>query len=233
MSAWPPTGPTSVLTTIPAYPYVQYQGDDNVTAFFEAYNIYAQAYVDWFNALNLPIYTQAPVSGSLLDWVAEGLYGISRPGLPTSQGQPPQGPANTFAVNSLTVNGFRPGIPETFTATNDDIFRRIITWAFYKGDGKTVSPRWLKRRINRFLTGANGTDVPNDTTYNVSVAPTGFKAWTITLANTTFSQIFKNAVAAGVLELPFQITWTVVLVGHGGPPFTLDSSQLGGPDVLS
>lgn len=210
-ASWPPTGPTSIQNTIPAYPYVQYQGDDNVTAFFEAYNIYAQAYVDWFNNLDLPIYTKAPVAGALLDWVAESLYGVSRPGLPTSFGTPPQGPVNTFLVNSLPANGYRPGIPDTFTATSDDTFRRILTWAFYKGDGKTFTPRWLKRRINRFLNGINGTNVLNDTTYNVSLAPTGFKSWTITLANVPESQIFKIAVQTGVLELPFQINWTITL----------------------
>ena len=208
---WPPTGPTSIQNVIKAYPYVQYQYDDEVTAFFEAYNIYAQAYTDWFNNLNLPIYTTAPVENGLLDWVAAGLYGIIRPGLPTSTGSPAEGPVNTFPVNALPANGYRPGLPETFTATTDDTFRRVITWAFYKGDGKVTSPRWLKRRINRFLNGVNGTDVTNDTTFDVSVAPTGFKTWTITLPTTTASKIFKSAVDAGVLELPFQITWTVTL----------------------
>ena len=209
---WPPAGPTSVQQVIPCYPYVQFSDDDAVTAFFDAYNIYAQAYIDWFNALNLPIYTQDPVGGPLLDWVATSIYGIARPGLPTSLGLPPQGPVNTFTFNTLPINGYRPGIADTYTATNDDTFRRIITWAFYKGDGKVFTPTWLKRRINRFLTGVNGTDVPNDTTFNVSVYPTGFKAWTIKLTNSPESQIFKIAAEAGVLELPFQISFTITLV---------------------
>lgn len=209
---WPPTGPTTVRRTIPAYPYVQYQGDDNIAAFFDAYNAWAQGYLDYFNSLNLPIYTTAPVSGALLDWVAQGLYGMSRPGLPTSIGAPYSGPVNSFVVNALPVNGYVPGKPDTYTNTNDDFFRRILTWAFYKGDGKTFSPRWLKRRLNRFLTGVDGTDVANDTTYNVSVYPTGFKAWTIELAISTESAIFAAAVQSGVIELPFQVTWSVVLV---------------------
>lgn len=210
--AWPPSGPTTVQNIIPAYPYVEYNYDDAATSFFEAFNIYAQAYLTWFNALNLPIYTQAPVSGSLLDWVAEGLYGIGRPGLPLSQGTPPQGPVNSWTLNSLPLNGYRPGLAEAYTATTDDTFRRCITWLFYKGDGKAFTPRWLKRRINRFLTGFNGLDVPNDTTYDVSVAPTGFKTWTITLPSSTESMIFKSAVDVGILELPFQIVWTITLV---------------------
>lgn len=210
--AWPPSSPTTVQQTIPAYPYVQYQGDDRVSAFFDAYNIYAQAYVDWFNNLNLPIYTQAPVSGALLDWVAQGIYGMLRPALPVSLGSPARGPVNTFTVNSLPPNGYDPGTPETYTATSDDTFRRVLTWAFYKGDGKVVSPRWLKRRINRFLNGINGTDVKNDTTYSVSITPTALRAWTITLPNSAEAQIFDNAVRSGVLELPLQIVWTVTLV---------------------
>lgn len=209
---WPPTGPTSVQNVIPSYAYVQYQDDDEVTAFFEAYNIYAQAYTDWFNNLNLPIYTRSPVEGTLLDWVAAGLYGIIRPGLPTSTGTPSEGPLNTWRANSLPVNGYRPGIPDTFTATTDDTFRRILTWNFFKGDGKVFTPTWLKRRINRFLNGLNGTNVQNDTTYDVSVYPTAFKEWTIKLATTAQSNIFKAAVETGAIELPLQIIWTVTLI---------------------
>lgn len=211
VNTWPPTAPTSIQNLIQAYPYVGYQYDDNVTAFFEAFNIYAQAYLTWFNQLNFPIYTQAPIAGPLLDWVANSIYGIYRPQLASSLGTPPQGPANTFTANSLPVNGYRPGVIPTYVATSDDTFRRIITWAFYKGDGKVFTPHWLKRRINRFLNGINGTDVANDTTYTISVALTAFKMWTITLPTSTESTIFKLAVEAGILELPFQIVWTVTL----------------------
>lgn len=211
----PPTPPqqiTSVTKTIPAYPYVQYQNDDAIAAFFDAYNIYSQAYTDWFNALNFPIYTQGPVSGPLLDWVGQSIYGMLRPSLPTSLGAPSIGPVNTWTANMIPVNGYVPGIPDTYTATSDDTYRRIITWAFYKGDGKVFSPRWLKRRINRFLSGPNGTNIRNDTTFNVSAYPTAPKQWTIKLATSSIATIFKIGVETGVLELPFQITWTVDLV---------------------
>lgn len=212
ISVWPPTGPTTVQFIKKAYAYQQYSSDDRITAFFDAYNIYAQAYLDFFNSLNLPIYTQDPVAGALLDWVAQGLYGMSRPTLPASIGTPPQGPVNTFAVNTLPANGYNAGLPDTYAATTDDTFRRILTFAFFKGDGKVVSPRWLKRRINRFLNGVNGTDVSNDTTYDISVYPTGFKLWTIKIPNTTAANIFKIAVETGAIELPFQVTYTITLV---------------------
>lgn len=209
---WPAQSPTSVLKTIPAYPYVQYQDDDNVTAFFDALNIYAQAYVNWFNDLDLPIYVKAPVEGTLLDWVAAGLYGIGRPGLPVSEGSPDKGPVNTWTTNFLPVNGFIPGTPDDYIAVNDDFFRRILTWNLYRGDGDFPSPVWLKRRINRFLYGINGVDVDDNTTYTVSVVPTDVRKWTISVPDITAGIIFKHAVDANVISLPFQIQWSVVTV---------------------
>jgi hypothetical protein len=40
--------------------------------------------------------------------------------------------------------------------TDDDLYRRILTWHFFKGDGNYFSTRFLKRRIWRFLYGTNG-----------------------------------------------------------------------------
>jgi hypothetical protein len=66
--------------------------------------------------------------------------------------------------------------------TDDDLFKRILTWHLYKGDGKLFNIRWLKRRIMRFLTGEQGGNgqsaagtpsnadmYPPDETYFVSV----------------------------------------------------------------
>ena len=207
---WPAESPVCVLKTIPAYPYVQYQDDDNITVFFDAYNIYSQAYVDWFNALDLPIYTKSPVEGALLDWVATGLYGIARPGLPTSTGSPEVGPVNTFEANEIAVNSLTASTPDTYIAVSDDFFRRILTWKLYRGDGNFPSIPWLKRRINRFLNGVNGTDATNNTTYEVSIVATATRAWTITIPSSTAGLVFKYAVQANVIALPFQEQWTVV-----------------------
>jgi hypothetical protein len=203
-------GPTTVRKTIPAYPYVQYQDDDNIACFFTAFNIYAQAYVDWFNALGLPLYTRAPVVGALLDRVASGLYGIEHPGLPVSAGSPNVGPLNTFDANKIPVNSYIAGSPDTYIAVSDDFFRRILTWKLYRGDGDFPSPVWLKRRINRFLNGIDGADVLDNTTYEVSLVPTGVRKWTIRVPGTLSGLIFKHAVDAGVIDLPFQILWSVV-----------------------
>lgn len=81
MNPFPPIAPTSVLKTIPSYLYVQYNDDDNLQAFVASYNQLAQNYVNWFNTINLPIYTEPTITGQLLDWVAAGIYGQVRPTL--------------------------------------------------------------------------------------------------------------------------------------------------------
>lgn len=165
---FPPDGPTTLLETIPAYPYQQYADDENIQAFFLAFNTMVQEYVDWFNSINLPIYTSENISGLLLDWVAKGLYGMSRPGLASGQNQD-IGPLNTFAYNEVGYAEYSIQGPSDVVVTTDDVFKRIITWNFYKGDGKTFDIRWLKRRVARFLLGENGTSFNIDQTYLISV----------------------------------------------------------------
>lgn len=218
---WPPPGPTTLQKTINAYLYVEYNDDETLQAFFAAYNEFTQTYVDYFNAYSLSIYSAGNISGPLLDLVALGLYGRIRPGLPIP-GSPEIGPYNTYGYNfPLPYNGAIPAVGQGYYQTTDDIFRRILTWALYKGDGRQFSITWLKRRILRFLYGLNGTDptcVSNapqiyiDNTYSISVLPTGPYQYTITLTSTPISIIFKTAVDAGILELPFQIAWTVTLI---------------------
>lgn len=154
---------------IPSYLYWQYRDDDNLQGFVDAQNIMAQSFVTWFCDLNLPIYTDSPIDGALLDWVAEGLYGFPRPTL--GQGIISElGELNTYQLNTMMLNDRK--LVGSFTAdpVDDDLYRRIITWHFYKGDGKVFSIRWLKRRIMRFLTGDNGIDPGVDQTYRISVS---------------------------------------------------------------
>ena len=69
----------------------------------------------------------------------------------------------------MPFNAYKIVGPSNVTVTTDDIFKRIITWNFYKGDGKVFNIRWLKRRIMRFLYGTNGSAPNIDQTYQVSV----------------------------------------------------------------
>jgi hypothetical protein len=223
MAAFPPIGQTSLTQILPAYVYKQYEDDENIQAFNDAYNGMAQSYLDFINALNLPIYTSASISGSLLDWVAAGIYGLVRPALPYGQ-IVGIGPLNTWTPNQIAVNSFQTsGVINNFTTT-DDIFKRIITWFFFKGDGQQFSAPWLKRRVMRFLTGAAGTAPNIDNTYPVSVAFGGDGDVTVTVTLTVAAgitlanaQIFQAAVASGAISMPFQLTVSVTVVNNLGP----------------
>lgn len=170
--AFPPPGPTGLTQVIPSYLYQEYSDDDDLQGFVDAQNQMQQNYVDTFNTLNLPIYSSDPVSGPLLDWVARGLYGMTRPFL--TSGQPIRiGPINTygFAIGSIaelppTVEQQLPAInqlvvltPYNAAITSDDFYRRVLTWHLFKGDGKYFNMRWLKRRVWRFIYGVNGVPV--------------------------------------------------------------------------
>lgn len=165
--SFPPAGPVTVIKTIPSYLYVQYNDDADLQAFVDAYNTLAQEYVDWFNSVNLPVYTQ--IAGSLLDWVAHGLYGMVRPSLSSGLNLD-KGPFNTYALNTLGYNERKNAGPQNVTVTSDDVFKRVMTWNFYKGDGNVINVRWLKRRIMRFMVGANGSAPNIDETYAISVS---------------------------------------------------------------
>lgn len=166
--AFPPAGPTTATEIIPSYLYQQYNDDDDLQAFVAAYNAFAQSYASWFALISLPVYTNPMIVGVLLDWVAEGLYGFVRPALSSGQNRD-VGPYNTWAYDTIGYNVRKLVGPQNVTVTTDDIFKRIITWNFYKGDGNVFNVRWLKRRIMRFLIGIDGTAPNVDQTYIISV----------------------------------------------------------------
>lgn len=241
MVDFPPNGPVTTQVVIPSYLYQEYSDDPDLTAFVDSYNALAQAYTDWFNNTNLPVYTG--LSGALLDWVANGLYGMTRPTLPSGQNQN-IGAFDTYTFNSLPYDGYTVVGPQDFAATSDDTFKRIMTWNFYKGDGPYVSVDWLKRRIMRFLIGVNGSAPLIDNAYQISITfgvgtevtiliskgqraltsaaifdnfafndsqYDGFTSIFIASLPLAYAPIFKSAVDAGVLQLPFQHTFDVVI----------------------
>lgn len=164
---FPPTQP-SFVNILQSYLYQEYSDDDDLQAFVAAFNSMAQSYLDTFNALNLPVYTGSIIAGSLLDWVGAGLYGLPRPALSSGMLKT-TGPFNTYPLNTWALNKFKLIEPNDIIATNDDIYKRILTWHLYKGDGKVFNVRWLKRRIMRFLIGTNGTSPNIDDTDQISV----------------------------------------------------------------
>lgn len=200
----------TLQNTIPAYLYQQYFDDGDLQAFVAAYNDTTQKYVNTFNQLNLPIYTG--LSGDLLDWVGEGLYGYPRP---TFGGVADLviGPLNTYGPNDkvpLNSQSVISGSPPP--VTTDDIYKRLLTWHFYKGDGKVFNISWLKRRVKRFLTGTGGTAPFITNTNEIDLVFTAPRTVRITIANTQLGVYLKAAIENGSAELPFQYSFSVVLV---------------------
>lgn len=165
---FPPSEPTTLTQVIPSYLYQEYADDDNLQAFINAYNGMSQVYATWFATVPLAAYTNPQIADGLLDWIAYGIYGFQRPTLSSGKFTS-RGPYNTFALNTWPFDKLKIIGPANVAVTTDDIFKRILTWNFYKGDGNRFNVRWLKRRIMRFLLGTNGTAPNIDNTYPVSV----------------------------------------------------------------
>lgn len=214
-----------LTTTIPAYLYQEYADDDNLQAFIDAYNQATQTYVDWFNTVGLPFYPG--LNGPLLDWVVQGLYGMTRPSFLSPAIA--LGPLNTVPLNTpgYPLNAFTPAAGYSIS---DDAFKRIVTWNFFKGDGKRFCMRWLKRRVMRFLVGTNGLD-PNPAlpgfivgTENTSAISAHVVSGTLTVAISQSQlsavggampgilNLFQLAFQGGVLDLPAQFTSYIVSI---------------------
>lgn len=173
----------------PSYLYAQYGDDEALQAFIDSYNALAQSYLDWFNSTPLAIYTLATVSGSLLDWVGDNLYQVRRPAISNFQ---------SFYFGALTTIPLAtwPLVSSQYSSTggstlvSDDIYKRVITWFNYKGDGMQATLTWLRRRVARFLYGTNGTDCdPSDylkvsIKYESSQSPAYLGATNTTATNT-------------------------------------------------
>lgn len=212
---FPPRAPTTTRGIIPSYLYEQYNDDDKLWALVNAYNGLAQGYLDWFTNINLPVYTGDQIVGPLLDWVAQGIYGLPRPTLSYSTGLPSVGPFNTYPLDSIAFDDGNTAVSTTVFNVTDDIYKRILTWCFYKGDGFVFTVRWLKRRVMRFLAGTNGTDPGVNQTYQISVKYTGTTVVNITISSgtapTTYAPVLRAAILSGVLPLPFQYSYNVLI----------------------
>lgn len=189
---------------IKSYPYVQFADDENITAWFDAYNTYAQQYLDWFNNTPLAVYTRSEISGALLDWVANGVYGCYR--TPIAFGNSRSiGPLNTYTPNYIPFNqGKKLSDVTSFTMT-DDIFKRVITWNFYKGDGVQISIPWLKKRAARF------TNVPYKNIL-VSIGSGNIINLTVVGADFEIFNYLKSVMELKLVNLPISYSFTVTLI---------------------
>ena len=204
---------------VPSYLYTNYQDDDNLQAFVVAYNTLAQQYLNTFNALQLPVYPNK--SGSLLDWVGQGIYGFARPVVATGVVQA-LGAINSTRIDyPLPINGYATTGTATYQLATDDVYIRALCWNFYKADGNVFCVTWLKRRIGRFIFGpgqpANTNkfqnwnfDVGLLTKISVSFASSYVVNITIPASN-SLSVTFKALVLSGALQLPFQFSFNITI----------------------
>jgi len=207
-----PTYSTNVTKTIPSYLYFQYQNDPDLNALVQAYNTLTQEYVDWFNNVNLPIYSG--LNGALLDWVGQGIYGIPRPTLAGSASTV-KGQIASYALDDVAISDLVDIQPTTIYTTPDDVYQRVLTWWYYKDDGFAFTIPWLKRRIYRFLYGINGTNPVFAYTANISVTfvETPSPTCNIVITNTPepMGQYLEAAIQQQVLALPFRFSYNVTL----------------------
>jgi hypothetical protein len=216
---------TMLTQTLPAYPYQEYADDENIAALFNAYNDGVNAYVSWFANIGLPYYPG--LTGSLLNWIAQGIYGQMRYSAAASPATSAIGPLNSAALNTIPLNTYIAPT-QTYYAVTDDIFQRILTWNFFKGDGKRWCPRFLKRRVMRFVLGTNGIDpepwnagftVGAESTQAISVQFVGstcvisinqLAASALTQLTPNILQIFAALfLAPGVLDKPVEWNYSV------------------------
>jgi hypothetical protein len=200
---------TSLTGVIPSYVFQEYADDDDIQALFEAQTDFAQGFLNWFIGANLPIYTGGIVAGPLLDWVGQGIYGIVRPSITTGSSSSIEA-TNQYWTDQIATNERKVTSSGTSSTVNDDIYRRVLTWNLYKGDGYYFDMEWLKRRIYRFLQGPNG--IP-PATYDISTvnATVASSVFTITASGSdpATGVILNSLIQSGACNTPFEMTFNL------------------------
>jgi hypothetical protein len=249
-------GTLPLAGVIPSYLYDQYNDDADLQAFVDSYNAIAQGYLNWFNDTPLGVYTDANISGPLLDWVGRGLYGISRPVLSNLRTDS-RGPLDTVAMNTMAMNTFTTTTTGSTAVATDDIYKRLMTWVLYRGDGKTMSIMWLKKRVARFLYGPNGTDITADLLQDVSVITPSVRRlagmnsravntfpmnessafqevslnYSIMVQPSPVASVLALLLSTGLLPLPIQVNISIGTIPSPTAGYLLDNT--GNPFILN
>lgn len=195
-----------------SYAYQQYADDDDIQAFISAYNTLTQSYLSWFSNTPLALYTSPNISGPLLDWIGQGIYGISRPVFSTLATDYTGGAINAFPIDVVAINASTFSSSGSAILATDDYYKRTITWFTYIGNGRYTNATNIRLRVARFLYGVNGTDVTLSQAQNVSVTIGSGNDITITIPSGTASSYFQEAFQAGLLAFPFQLDPTVTII---------------------
>jgi hypothetical protein len=209
---------------IPSYLYQQYSDDSDLQAFVAAYNLLAQRYLNTFNQLNLPVYTNPLITGQLLDWVGQGIYGFSRPSLAAPTAFSGLGVYDTIPYDTNPYSyDIKSGAGQQYTVT-DDYYKRILTWNFYKGDGFQYNTTWLKNRVARFLFGLNGAPLEIDQTYNLGT-PAVLSGCTVSGTTLTVGSVVSGTIIPYMILSGAGITEPTFIVSGSGNTWTLSQSM--------
>jgi len=188
-----------------SYAYFQYSDDSDIVAFFTAYNQLSQQNLDAMNSLSLPNFFNK--AGDLLDWVAKNIYGEVRHSLQTGTINS-VGPLDTYPFDALRSNQYELVSNGDYFPVSDGVFKAILQWNIFKGDGYQFSIRWLKKRVKRFL---NGNPFIQQT-YDVSVTLSGTDVTITVPLSASYATALQAAVQSRTVLLPFQYNFTVDLV---------------------
>lgn len=194
-------GTLPLQSVVPSYLFYQYSDDQDLQAFVSTFNSLAQGYTDWFNQNPLGLYTPPNINGPLLDWIGQGIYGIPRPVLSNQSSSVTAG-YNSAPYNTVPYNGAVFASSGSSALASDDIYKRLMTWNLYRGDGQMFTIGWLKNRVNRFLNGPNGTDYPvlnNPPSITVSG-----NTFTISVFNDVPGAALQELLNSRLLAFPFQ-----------------------------
>ncbi len=194
-----------------------------------------QGYHDWYQNTPLGIWTNPNISGPLLDWIANGIYGVSRPFVGTASTVQKSSAINRLPINTAAINSNKIVRSGTSTIVTDAVYKRLLNYLMYLGDGKQLTIPWAKRRMARFIYGVNGTDVPIEMMQQISIVPKTFSVLAgynsapynsqpyntarfvnnpslflnILLPNVAMSQIFIQLLQNGSAPAPIQINYTI------------------------
>ncbi|MXV36804.1 MULTISPECIES: hypothetical protein [unclassified Saccharibacter] len=198
----------------PAHAYQQFSDDANIVAFFKAYNQLAQESLSWMVTHPMALYIGPALEGNLLTYCAFCLYGQFRYRISYTEIRSISGEIDGADIDRLTIDDTAIDKHYDGSAISDDLFKRILTWNFYKGDGLNFSIPWLKRRIMRFLTGENGHAWRFNSTHPVSVRCVG-KRVIITLDRADWpdelTALLGRILTNGILNVPPMRTFTLSL----------------------
>jgi hypothetical protein len=207
------SGSIPLQSAPPSYLYGEYADDADLQATRDAYNEEANGLFQWLQTTAIADYRNDPVSGVLLDFVAAGLYNMTRNVPIILSGGSARG---AFADVALADSPFAGALFTTGSAVilslTDDQFRRALTWNIYSGDGWTFSTPWLRRRLARFAFSANGFDDQNVADQQaVSIKWTALRTATIVItgAAATIVSILQSGLSSGYLQAPIGYSFNV------------------------